>query len=164
MKIGMVSKFLPEKDGIARFSENLCKELEKHHEIIKIGDVKSDDADYQTNFKSFRLKAELHKIIEKEKLDILHIQYIAAYFGRHTLNLNLLQALSQEVPVVSTMHEVHYSYEGYNFLRKKALAFLEKEVVKKSDAIIAHTPQQKSFLERKYSVRNVNFIQGLQKA
>jgi len=158
MKIGMVSKFMPEKDGIARFSENLCKELEKHHEVIKIGDVKSDDADYQTNFKSFRLKVELQKIIEKEKLDILHIQYIAAYFGRHTLNLNLLQALSQKIPVVSTMHEVHYSYEGYNFLRKKALAFLEKEVVKKSDVVIAHTPQQKSFLERKYEVGNVNFI------
>ena len=158
MKIGMVSKFLPEKDGIARFSENLCKELSKNHEVIKIGDAKSESADYKINFKSFRLKALLQRIIEKEKLDLLHIQYIASYFGRHTLNLNLLQALSQKIPVVSTMHEVHYSYEGYNFLRKSVLNFLEKEVVRNSDAVIAHTPQQKRFLEKKYKAENVVFI------
>lgn len=158
MKIGMVSKFLPEKDGIARFSENLCAELGKRIEVVRIGDEKSASADYRVNFRSFRLKADLQKIIEKEKLDLLHIQYIAAYFGRHTLNLNLLQALSQKIPVVSTMHEVHYSYEGYNFLRKKVLAFLEKEVVKKSDAVIAHTPQQKEFLKKKYGVKNVEFM------
>ena len=65
MRIGMVSKFLPEKDGIARFSENLCNELSKQHEVIRIGDTKSSTADYQINFKSFRLKAQLQKIIEK---------------------------------------------------------------------------------------------------
>lgn len=158
MRIGMVSKFLPEKDGIARFSENLCNELSKQHEVIRIGDTKSSTADYKINFKSFRLKAQLQRIIEKENLDLLHVQYIAAYFGRSTLNLNLLQALSQKIPVVSTMHEIHYSYEGYNFLRKSVLKFLEKEVVRKSNAVIAHTSQQKRFLEKKYGKNNVFFI------
>jgi len=158
MRIGMVSKFLPEKDGIARFSENLCSELSKQHEIIRIGDINSSTADYKINFKSFRLKVLLQKIIEKENLDLLHVQYIAAYFGRNTLNLNLLQALSQKIPVVSTLHEIHYSYDGYNFLRKSVLKFLEKEVVRKSDAVIAHTPQQKKFLEQKYGKNDVFFI------
>jgi len=155
MKIGMVSKFMPEKDGIAIYTENLCKELEKICDVVKIGDLSSRSADYRLNFKSFLLKQQLQKIIEKEKLDVLHVQYIAAFFGRHTLNLNLLQALSQKIPVVVTMHEVHYNYEGYNFLRKKALAFLEKEVVRKSTIVIAHTPQQRDFLARKYKVQNV---------
>ena len=131
MKIGMVSKFMPEKDGIAIYSENLCRELQKLCTVVKIGDEKSESADYKTSFTSFRLKQQLQKIIDKEKIELLHIQYIGAYFGRKTLNLNLLQALSQKVPVICTMHEVHYNYEGYNFMRKKVLAFLEKEVVKK---------------------------------
>ena len=158
MKIGMISKFMPEKDGIAIYSENLCRELSKLCEVVKIGDLKSESADYRVNFKSFRLKYELQRIIEKEKIDVLHIQYIAAYFGRHTLNLNLLQALSQNIPVVSTMHEVHYNYEGYNFLRKKALAFLEKEVVNKSKKVLVHTPQQKTFLAEKYHAKNVECV------
>ncbi len=158
MRIGMVSKFMPEKDGIARFSKNLCNELSKSNKVIKIGDIGSESADYKINFKSFNLKALLQKIIEKEKLDILHIQYIAAYFGRHTLNLNLLQALSQKIPVICTMHEVHYNYEGYNFLRKSVLKFLEKEVVMRCDAVIAHTLNQKRFLERKYKTKTAEFI------
>lgn len=158
MKIGMVSKFMPEKDGIAIYSENLCKALEKSCEVVKIGDTNSKSAHYRINFTSFWLQQQLQRIIEQEKLDILHIQYIAAYFGRHTLNLNLLQALSQKIPVICTMHEVHYDYEGYNFLRKTALAFLENEVVRKAGYVIAHTPQQKGFLQKKYKAKNVECI------
>ncbi len=158
MRIGMVSKFMPEKDGIAIYSENLCRELENSCDVVKIGDMNSKSAHYQLNFTSFWLQQQLQKIIEKEKLDVLHIQYIAAYFGRHTLNLNLLQALSQKIPVICTMHEVHYNYDGYNFLRKTALAFLENDVVRKSNCVIVHTPQQKRFLKQKYKAKNVEFI------
>lgn len=158
MKIGIVSKFMPEKDGIAIYSENLCRELQKLCSVVKIGDEKSESADYKVNFTSFRLKQQLQRIIDKEKIELLHIQYIGAYFGRKTLNLNLLQALSQKIPVICTMHEVHYNYEGYNFMRKKVLAFLEKEIVKKSDTAIAHTMQQKQFLQRKYKAANVECI------
>ncbi len=158
MKIGILSKFMPEKDGIAIYSDNLCRELSKIATVVKIGDVESKSADYTINFNSFWLKQELQKIIEKEKLDVLHIQYIAAYFGKHTLNLNLIQALQQKIPVISTMHEVHYNFEGYNFLRKTALEFLEGEVVRNSKRIIVHTPQQKRFIEQKYKAGNVECI------
>ncbi len=158
MRIGMVSKFMPEKDGIAIYSENLCRELEKSCEVVKIGDMNSKSARYRLNFRSFWLQQQLQRIIEKEKIDVLHIQYIAAYFGRHTLNLNLLQALSQKIPVICTMHEVHYDYAGYNFLRKTALAFLESEVVRKAGHVIVHTPQQKRFLQQKYKAKNVECI------
>ncbi len=158
MKIGMVSKFMPEKDGIAIYSENLCNELEKLCEVVRIGDVNSKSAHHRINFRSFLLQQQLQRIIKKEKLDVLHIQYIAAYFGRHTLNLNLLQSLSQKIPAICTLHEVHYDYEGYNFLRKTALAFLENEIVKRSDCVIVHTPQQKRFIEKKYKTGKVECI------
>lgn len=158
MRIGMVSKFMPEKDGIAIYSENLCKELEKACEVLKLGDMNSKSAHYRLNFMSFWLQQHLQRIIEKEKLDVLHIQYIAAYFGRHTLNLNLLQALSQKIPVICTLHEVHYDYEGYNFLRKTVLAFLENEVVRKAGYVIVHTPQQKRFLQQKYKTKKIECI------
>ncbi len=157
MRIGMVSKFFPETDGIARFSENLCNQLFDKHEIVKIGDVKSGTK-YRVNFQSFKLKSQLQEIVKKENLDILHFQYIPAYFGKLTLNLNLLNALKQRIPVVCTLHEVYYDYGGYSLPRKVILSFLEKSVVKKSDKVITHTPQQKRFIESKYKVNNVETV------
>ncbi len=157
MRIGVVSKFFPEADGIARFSENLCNQFFDKHHIVKIGDIKSGTK-YRVNFGSFRLKNQLKEIINKENLDVLHIQYIPAYFGKFTLNLNLLQALGQRIPVVCTLHEVYYDYHGYSLPRRMILSFLEKAVVTKSGRVIAHTPGQKKFLEGKYGVKNIESV------
>ena len=154
IKIGMLSPFGPKECGVAIYSENLCKELSKKTDVTKIGDKTSARADYQIDFESFQLKQQLRSIIEKEQLDLLHVQYMPAFFGRKTLNLNLLSALNQNVPVVSTLHDVYYDYKGYNFIISSILQFLENKVVKTSDAIIAHTPNQTNFLKKKYNKKN----------
>src|SRR3972149_8287959 len=151
MKIGMVSKFFPETDGIARFSENLCNNINRH-EIVKIGDTLSGTK-YRADFSSFGLGKRLGKIIDKEDLNVMHVQYIPAYFGKFTLNLNLLKALRQRIPAVCTLHEVYYNYDGYGAFRKPVLSFLEREVVKKAEKIIVHTPGQKKFIEEKYGAK-----------
>ena len=151
MKIGMLSKFMPEKDGIAIYSQDLCSELSRICRVIRIGDINSKSADYRLDFKSFFLKSRLQRIIENEKIDVLHIQWIASYFGRYTLNLNLLKTLSQDIPVVCTMHEVHQGNERYGFLRKKVLMFLQKEIIRKSGAIIVHSPKQRRFILKRYA-------------
>ncbi|MBI2143980.1 glycosyltransferase [Candidatus Woesearchaeota archaeon] len=147
MKIGMVSKYPPEEDGIAIYAENLCRELENAGvEVIRIGDKESATANYKADFKSFSLKSRLRQITEKEGLDLLHIQYIAAYFGKYTLNLNLLLALSQKIPVVVTFHEVHTTTST---AKEKVLSWLQKKISGKASAVIAHTRQQKEFLQMK---------------
>ena len=158
MKVGILSRFVREGDGISIYSENLAKDLENFVQVVRIGDVNSDSADCRVNFRSFSLKSSLQRIIEEEKLDVLHIQYIAGYFGKHTLNLNLLKALSQKIPVVCTMHEVHYSYEGLGFFRKKVLEFLQRNVVKNASLVIVHTPQQKKFLFNEYEAENIESV------
>lgn len=156
MKIGIVSKFPPEQDGIGLYSDYLCANLEiKGCKIVRIGDLLSGGADYQINFKSFHLRSLLSRIIEKENLDLLHIQYIAPYFGRFTLNLNLLDALKQKVPVVVTLHEVHASNKG---LRQKVLLFLQERIVQKASVIIAHTKIQAGFIRHLYSNDSVYHI------
>ena len=63
MKVGFVSKFPEQEDGIAIYSASLCDKLEEAGvEIIKIGDLKSTSAKYKIDFKSFFLKGELAKI------------------------------------------------------------------------------------------------------
>ncbi|MBI2140932.1 glycosyltransferase [Candidatus Woesearchaeota archaeon] len=148
MKIGMVSKYPEQQDGIALYSAALCEGLEEAGiTVVKIGDRESTTAHHRIDFKSFSLKSQLKRIAEEEKLDLLHIQYIAPHFGKLTLNLNLLVALSQKVPVVVTFHEVHTATET---LKEKALSFLQKWITKKASAAIAHTRQQKEFLQLKY--------------
>lgn len=148
MKIGMVSKFPEQEDGIALYSDSLCGELDGLGiGVVRIGDKLSTAADYQVDFKSFRLKSRLRQIIEQENLDLLHIQYVAPHFGKFSLNLGLLLALSQKVPVVVTLHEVHTAASN---LKEKILNFLQKFIVKKSGAVIVHTKHQKEFLQLKY--------------
>jgi len=160
MKIGLLSPFLPEKDGIAIYSDNILMGLgkDKKH-IITIG-RKGSKADYIVNFRPFSLKKELKKIIKKEQLDAIHIQYVPTLFGKYTLNYNLINALNLKIKTIVTLHEVHYQTKG---LRNKILAHIEKQIIKKADKIIVHTPRQKEFLERLFSRQWKTNLEGRQK-
>jgi len=152
LKVGLLSPFLPERDGIAIYSDNILRGLGKNKKnIIKIG-RKGSNADYIVNFKSFSLKKGLENIIKKEKLSLLHIQYVPTLFGKYNLNYNLVRALKLSIPIIVTLHEVHYSTKSP---RNKILANIEKQIVKKADIIIVHTPMQKDFLAKKYKTKKV---------
>ena len=156
MKIGMVSKFPEQEDGIAIYSASLCEELENLGiGVVKIGDMASNTAEYKIDFNSFFLKPKLKKIIESERLDLLHVQYIAPHFSKPLLNLNLLLALSQKVPVVVTLHEVHTTASS---LKEKVLMWLQRKITKKAEAVIAHTRHQKEFLQIRYKKKNAYHI------
>jgi len=152
MKIGLLSTFPPTKGGIAIYSDNLANSIK--NEVIRIGNLQSK-ADYKLNFKSLSLKKELEKIISKEKIDLLHIQYIATFFGKYNLNYSLLNTLKLKIPIITTLHEVQYSNKG---LKNKILKAIEKKIILRSDAVIVHTPNQKEFLEKKYSRKNIHCI------
>jgi hypothetical protein len=130
LKIGLVSPFLPEKDGIAIYSDNLLKGMEKNKKhIITIG-RKGSKSDYITDFKSFSLKKDLKKIIKKEKLSLIHIQYVPTLFGKYNLNYNLIKSLDLPIPIIVTLHEVHYSNKG---LRNKTLTAIETKRISKKE-------------------------------
>ncbi len=155
LKIGLLSPFLPEKDGIAIYSNNILRGLGKGNKhIIKIG-RKGSDADYIVNFCSFSLKKKLEKIIKKENLSLIHVQHVATLFSKYFLNQNLIKVLDLSVPVVVTLHEVYYSDKG---TRNKILAYIEKQIVKKADMIIVHTQKQKYFLTKKYKTDKIGCI------
>lgn len=140
MKIGMVSGFPPADDGIATYANSLTAEMDN---VVRIGNA--GKVDYLVDFKSRSLRKKLRKIIDKEQLDILHIQYIAAYYSKWLFNRNLLDSLHQRIPVVSTLHEVHYDPTT---IRDRILWYLEQKVVEKSAAVIVHTKKQVQTLGR----------------
>jgi glycosyltransferase involved in cell wall biosynthesis len=154
MKIGMVCRLPPEKDGIAVTYVNLVKELRKKISVVTIGTKKSD-ADYKINFLSPFLGSRLKEIVLKEKIGLLHIHYIAPFYGKYLLNTNLIAALSQDVPVVVTMHEVHPSGKG---LRSFVLRKIQENIVKKADALIVHTPGQERFVNENYGTKKAECI------
>lgn len=160
MKIGMVSKFPEQEDGIAIYSDSLCGELDELGiGVVRIGDKLSTASNYAVDFKSLSLGSQLRQIVEKESLDLLHIQYVAPHFGKFSLNLGLLLALRQRVPVVVTLHEVHTAASN---LKEKVLCFLQKLIVKKSGAVIVHARYQKEFLQLKYKKKQaLHILHGL---
>ena len=154
MKIGIVCRFPPEKDGIGVTYLPLIKEISKLAEIITIG-TKLSDADYKIDFTSFSLKKEISKIISKENLELLHFHYIAPFYGKYTFNLNFLAALNQKIPVMATLHEVQYSCRG---IKKKILCKIQEKIIHKASLITVHTPSQKKFLEEKYNAHNIECV------
>ncbi len=149
----MVSRFLPEKDGIAIYTENLVKSIKSN--IIKIGTTKSKKA-YKLKFDSLNFYKELNKIIKKEKLDIIHFQYIAPWYGRYSLNYPLIKTLKKiKIPKIVTLHEVQYSNKG---LKNKILERIEKKILKYSNKVIIHTDQQAKFINKKYNTNKAKCI------
>jgi glycosyltransferase involved in cell wall biosynthesis len=155
LKIGLLSPFLPEKDGLAIYADNLLRNLGKRKKQVTTIGRKGSKADYIVNFRSLTLKKDLERIIKKEKLDLIHVQYVAAFFSKWLLNYNLISALELPVPTIVTLHEVQYSANG---LRNSLLARIERGIIKHADRIIVHTPRQKRFLENKYGTRKVTLI------
>ncbi len=156
MKIAMLSRF-GENDGLAIYTDYLVEQLRKKGiQVVTIGGKKSK-SDYRINLQSFSLKKELEKIIEKENIQLLHVQHIAErnYYGMHTLNINLLLALKQKVPVVVSLHELHYEAKG---LREIIVRKIEGLIIKRADAIIVHTKGQKQFLEKAYEFKDAKVI------
>ncbi len=155
MKIGLVSKFLPQQDGIAIYAESLCEEYKKSKEvrIIKVGSQGSK-ADYLIDFSSFSLYSAIKKIVEKESLDAVHFQYIAPWYGRISCNLSVVLALRKiekelNIPTIVTLHEVQYKPDSAG-IKSKVLSWIEGKVVRYASAIIVHTPKQAEFINRKY--------------
>jgi len=66
LKIGLLSPFPPEKDGIAIYSDNIIRGLKDKKQIIKIG-RKGSKADYIVDFKSFSLKKKFRRNHQKRK-------------------------------------------------------------------------------------------------
>lgn len=157
MKIGYVSKFLPEKDGGAIYAERLCQKIPC--QVIRIGDLWSD-ADYKVDLRSLNLGKKLAEIAEKEKLDLIHVQYVPAgqYFGKYTVNMSLVLAMKQKIPVVITFAEVHTN-EGKG-LREIVLRWLQKMIASRAAAVVAHTPRQAEYLGR-HNKKNFNINMGL---
>ena len=165
LKVGMLSMFAPEKDSVAQvYSENLLKNANHAKATyIKIG-TPGSDADYKVNFKSFGLARDVKRILLKEQLEVLHIQYIAPHFGKRTFNLNVLPLLKIGIPTITTLHEVHYPQQGSLIARARRaiLTGVERAIVKNSTLVNVHTPGQKDFLEEHYGVDNaLNIVTGL---
>ncbi len=158
MKIGLVSKFPPEECGIGIYTKNLAEALKAAGtSVVTIGSLASD-ASYRIDFDSFFLKEKLQDIVEKESLDVLHIQYIPPYFGRLMANQNLVRALHQKVPVLVTFHEVQYETAG---IRAKVLKFIEIQILRRAAKVIVHSPLQKKFLDGKGYANVENILMGI---
>lgn len=152
LKIGLLCPYPPEELHQGYYALNIIKNT--NADFVKIGTLKSN-AKYNLNFKSFFLKEKLREIIKKEKIDLLHIQYIPPFFGNRYLNLNLLRVYSLKIPIVTTLHEV-YS-QSKKDIRNRFLRFLEKNVVNNSKQIIVHNYMMVDLLRKKYK-QEINTI------
>ncbi len=142
----MVSRFPPEKCGIAIYTNNLVTAMKDNKmDVITIGSMNST-ADHKIKFHGISFASQIRQIIKDEQLDQIHFQYIAPYFAPKLLNQPFIKALNQDIPVTVTLHEVQYSNKG---IKNKVLRHIENQICKKAKNIIVHSPLQQKFLKNK---------------
>jgi glycosyltransferase involved in cell wall biosynthesis len=157
MKVGIVSTFLPERCGIAIYSNNLVDNMRGVNdlEIVTIGTLESN-ADYRIKLDSLGLFKNLNRIIEKESLEIIHFQYIAPFYGKYTLNFPILRALKRiRAPKIVTLHEVQIDRQT---VKEKILSSIENKIVGYATRIITHTGSQAEFIDKRYRTKKADCI------
>ncbi len=157
IKVGMISKFPPEKSGTGINTQYLVDALNKKCDVVRIG-FGISDCEYRINLSS-NLIEDVKGIIEKEDLDVLHLQYTPSgrYLSQENelttispiktvmTNLRLAKMLSSvDIPTVSTMHDMHPSAKD---LKQAVTRWLERKVAVSSKAVVVHTMIQKSVIE-----------------
>jgi len=153
LKIGLLCPYPPEELHQGYYALKIIENT--NADFVKIGTPKSDTP-YRINFKSFFLKEKIREIIRKEKIEVLHIQYIPPFFGSRYLNLNLLRVYSLRIPIITTLHEVYLRPKKN--IKNILLRFIENRIVSNSKQIIVHNYMMADFLRKKYKTKKINTI------
>ncbi len=162
MKIAVLSSFPPKKCGIAYLTRNLFDELRSlGHELITFG-IDDSDCDFPIRSNSFTGLRDVARIIKRENIDYVSVQFIIGFYGKRFLGLNFLLFLwsLRKKRVIVTIHELHHIRSLRHFLKNPAYLFhlvLEILISHLSSGVILHTETQAGNL-RKYGVRNVRCI------
>jgi glycosyltransferase involved in cell wall biosynthesis len=162
MKIAVLSSFPPRKCGIAYLTQNLFSEMRSQgHELVTFG-VDESPCDYQINTRTLLGLLEIVKVIEREKIEHISLQFIISFFNKKFLGINfliLLWALRKK-RVIVTLHELHYLRSFGQLFQNPLDLFhmiLEGLIARMCSGIILHTETQVRIL-KKYGARNVECV------
>lgn len=170
IKVGMISKFPPEKSGTAITTQYLVNALNKKCKVVRIG-FGNSNCEYKVKFSSNFIE-DVRNIVEKENLDVVHLQYtpssrylgqenkitIIGYLKSIMVNLELAKLMSSlGIPTVLTIHDMHPSAKN---LKQAITKWLEKKMTLSSTAVIVHTMIQKGVIE-KYGAKVVCIHHGV---
>lgn len=162
MKIAVLSSFPPRKCGIAYLTQNLFTEMRKAgHQLITFG-VDESPCDYQINTRSLFGLLEIVKIIEREKIEHISLQFIISFYRKKYLGVNFLLLLwaLRHKRVIVTLHELHYLRSIRQVFQNPLDLFhivLEGLIARMCSGIILHTETQVRIL-KKYGARNVECV------
>ena len=126
-----------------------CYEVDFTVDYVKIGEVtvERQEADYK---QSYEAALQLLPIIEKERVQLIHINSSVSYFGA-------IAALMAEIPYVYHIRELmEEQFEG-EFINPQ----LKQELYVRADKIIAISDYVKQKYYEKYSVNTERIYNGI---
>lgn len=154
-KVGILSSYPPNRDGIAPATKYHEEGLEKTDwEPVVLADSKK--ADYEIDRGSPFIWGRVRKLIREENLDLLHFHHTLTLYK---LGGAFLPPIRNEVPVVGSFHELRHSWpQKPQYVRQRAAHLAENQLVKWTDASIVHTEKDRRKLERRFPDEEIREI------
>ncbi len=154
LKIGLVSTYLPQKCGIATYTDYLTSALRKVNSNLKIKIIAEKGAKplTQKNYEVItpwqRNEDYVSQILSyTADIDILHIQHEYGIYGFNYRIIPLLEKLAPEIKKIVTIHCIRPSQIALPE-RGDIEEKLAAKIAQSADEIIVHLETQKSILER----------------
>ncbi len=131
--------------------------------------------------KSSKKRNPIISMIKKNKLRIAIIAFLNSFFYNvgsliftlinnpkiiwandlNTLGVGYFAAKICNAKLIYDSHEIFTegnSFASYTFIGKKILRKIEKQIIKKADAVIVTTNYRKNYLEEKYKIEDINVV------
>jgi glycosyltransferase involved in cell wall biosynthesis len=154
-RIGIISSYPPEKDGIAPAAKYHAEALKNNtdHEPVIISS--SENADYQIDRHSFTMWRQVNEAVEEHNIDILHAHHTLTLYKIGGYNLALVR---RDTPLVVSFHEPRHQWTNTLNPKFRIAHHVEDLIYRRADHRIVHTQKDKDKFTERYGPENLSSI------
>jgi glycosyltransferase involved in cell wall biosynthesis len=154
-KVGILSSFPPNRDGIAPATRYHAEGL-KNTDWQPVVLADSKRADIEIDRRSPFIWRSVRDAIAKEGLDLLHFHHTLTLYRLGGL---FLPPIGNRVPVVGSFHELRHTWPEKPYYARQAVAHqVENALVKWTDASIVHTEKDERKLSQRFPSKRIEGI------
>ncbi|MBY6294539.1 glycosyltransferase [Nanohaloarchaea archaeon H01] len=154
-KVGIISSYPPEKDGIApaaKYHADALRENTDHKPVIISS---SEKADYRIKRDSLMMWREINNAVEDLDIDILHAHHTLTLYSFGGISLALID---RDISLIVSFHEPRHEWTKSLNPKRQIAHRVEDLIYRRADHRIIHTEKDRKKFAKRYGGENISQI------